>query len=338
MTIVPFAEIASVLHQACNFSGEHIYTKTFSDDAYFVLYEQAAVLENLYLSNHYEGKLIEGYIFLQQLEVKNNIVAYDEDHSPFLLAMGNVKASHLVLAGNPFYINENLTCNALWGIYNHGALVVKGSVTTQILYSDGFPFEFGQVAAIGIILGDERATCYHATGSGMVLLTKTHTPEQVFNEAGQALCKQGLFLYLSAETENKQPIFQTSINFYPSFSENLRPVFNEIFSNPVFKKQQSVEIISNHPEQFETVFSYVTEENMDIILAANTHQKYAASILLEKNTNTVYLRLAMYTDSSLSNLQIYFDMNEQEQSFQATTVKHWFYQAMQAWRSTYTTQ
>ena len=295
------------------------------------MYENDAILDNLSLDNYIEDKFIEGYIFKQNLEVTNQITALDTDYSPFLLVLGNVKSAQVTLAGNDFYIGGNLECNTLWGIYNHGSLMVKGHLTTQLLYSDEFNFEFGAISAIAFITGDERAIYKDANGLGLVLMTKTHRLNQIFNDYGLELCNNGLFEYFTTATENPHPILKTEFDFYQNFPEKSRLSFNEIFSSPLFNNQQTIEIAGKNPEQPNVFYSYTKAENTNTVVMINANSNYSTSIVLDKETDKIYLTLALFTHHNLKDIQIYFEMNEQDQYFQAKTVKHWFFEAEKEW-------
>jgi len=332
MTIVKFSEIEHLLTSAINFDKQNVYEKEYSNDDFFVLYENDIILENLSLHNYVGDKFIEGYIFKQNLDVNVQISSIDTDYSPFLFVLGNVKCPGLILAGNEFYIGGNLECNSLWGIYNHGSLTVKRNLKTQLLYSDEFNFEFGSVSAVAYIIGDERAKYNDANGLGLVLMTKTHSLNQVFNDYGQELCNNGLFEYLTTDNENPQPILRTELDFYQNFPEKSRLSFSEIFSNPLFIDQQNIEIASKNTEQPNIFYSFTTAEDTNSVVVINTNRNYSASIVLDKQADKIYLTLALFTDHNLKDIQIYFEMNEQDQYFQAKTVKHWFFEAQKEWQ------
>ena len=331
MTIAKFSEIEHLFTSVINFDKQPVYEKQYSDDDFFVVYDNDAILENLSLDNYVEDKFIEGYIFKQNLEVTHQINASDTDYSPFLLVLGNVKSAQLTLAGNDFYIGGNLECNTLWGIYNHGSLTVKSHLKTQLLYSDEFNFEFGSISAVAFIVGDERAKYNNENGFGLVLLTRTHSIDQIFNDYGQELCNNGLFEYLTTDKENPQPILETEFDFYQDFPEKSRLLFNEIFSNPLFINQQTIEFASKNPEQPNVFYSYTTSENINSVVMINTNRNYSASIVLNKQTDKIQLTLALFTDRNLKDIQLYFEMNEQDQYFQAKTVKHCFFEARKEW-------
>ena len=63
----------------------------------------------------------------------------------------------------------------------------------------------------------------------------------------------------------------------------------------------------------------------------NINSNYSTSIVLDKETDKIYLTLALFTDHNLKDIQIYFEMYEQDQYFQTKTVKHWFFEAEKEW-------
>lgn len=333
MTIVKFSEIEHLLTSIKNFDNQTIYEKQYSEEDFFVVYDNDVILENLSLDNYIGDKFIEGYIFQQNLEVSKQISSLDTDYSPFLLVLGNVKCPGVILAGNEFFIGGNLDCNSLWGIYNHGSLTVKGQLKTQLLYSDEFNFEFGAVSEIAFIIGDENAKYNDENGLGLVLMTRTHSIDQFLNNYGQELCNNGqLFESLITDNENPQPILRTEFDFYQDFSEKARFSFNKIFGNPLFINQQTIEIASKNPEQPNIFYSFTIAENTNTVVMINANRNYSISVLLDKQTDKIHLTLALFTDHNFTDIQIYFEMNEQDQYFQAKTVKHWFFEAENEWQ------
>ena len=155
------------------------------------------------------------------------------------------------MAGNNFYIDGNLECNSIWGIYNHGSLTVKGSLSTQFLYTDEFNLEFGAINELAFIVGSEHAK-YFVENIGMVLLTNSHSIDQVFNDYGQALCQNGLFEYLSSKEENLPPILNTSFDFYTDFPENVRVIFDKIFNDIAFENQGNIDVFDRKSNIFYT--------------------------------------------------------------------------------------
>lgn len=327
MTIVKFSEIEYLLINAQGFDKQPLYTKQYAKDDFFVVYDNDVVLEKLSLDNYIGEKFIEGYIFKQNLEVKNQILATDTDYSPFLLVMGNVKCQGVLMAGNNFYIDGNLECNSIWGIYNHGSLTVKGSLSTQFLYTDEFNLEFGAINELAFIVGSEHAK-YFVENIGMVLLTNSHSIDQVFNDYGQALCQNGLFEYLSSKEENLPPILNTSFDFYTDFPENVRVIFDKIFNDIAFENQGNIDVFDRKSNIF---YTYVDSDEENSISIVNIDKKYNSVILQKKETKTIELTLVFYTDEGLEKVQTWFDLTENDQYYQAITVKHWFYKAEEKW-------
>lgn len=331
MKIVNYKEIAQLITSIQNFDERYIYDEEYAADDFFVLYEDDAIVENVFLDNYIGDQYIVGYIFMKNLEVNKQISALDTDITPFLLVLGNVKAIIVTLAGNEFYIGGNLECSTLWGIYNHGALTVKGQLTAQLLYSDDFEYRFESVHSIVIIIGDETAQYKDQNGLGLVLMTKSHALDQIFNETGLALCDSGLFEFLTLANVDLTPILKTEIDFHMDFPEKARIYFNEIFNNPIFESQQTIDFQNKAMDPFGVFYSFAKDKNINTITVINTNRTYASSIAFDTEIDKIYLDLTLYSDQTFKD-KIYFQMNEEDQFFHAKTVKHWFFEGYKEWQ------
>lgn len=76
------------------------------------------------------------------------------DWSPSLIVMGNLSARALNLAGGNTLINGNCTVNeAIYGHYNHGELVVNGTINTPLIIADDYSMQLNGLVNTQYIIG-----------------------------------------------------------------------------------------------------------------------------------------------------------------------------------------
>lgn len=148
-----------------DFKGEKIYDvfennwrfPTNEKKAFFLWAEEDVDVEKLeleYSTDEVEDIFILGFIFNRNLTAAHYVMAYDTDNSPALIVLGNLTAPHIHLFGNIHYIAGDVSCELLWGFYNHGELYVKGAAYAWVIYEDDMEMHFGSFGNVTAIVGD----------------------------------------------------------------------------------------------------------------------------------------------------------------------------------------
>ncbi len=99
-------------------------------------------------------------LFKQNCSIPNMCYIDREiEYAPSLIVMGNLTARALNLAGGNTLINGN--CNvteAIYGHYNHGELVINGTVNTPLIIADDYSMQLNGVVNTQYILGSAWKT------------------------------------------------------------------------------------------------------------------------------------------------------------------------------------
>jgi hypothetical protein len=183
------AQAEPLLDELVDFEGDRLLDSWFSipDDAdeesYFLVADESTHMESLVLDVHLPGGVggyVLGMIFCKDLHVEKGVVGFDTDHSPLLVVHGNLKAQNVYLFGNGYYVGGNLSCEALLGNYNHGALWVKGSAQASLVYSDDMDIYLGHIDA---------ATTIHSLGGTEI--QRRALPEDSTDRSSVQVLNQG---------------------------------------------------------------------------------------------------------------------------------------------------
>ena len=233
----------------------------------------------------------------------------------------------MVLAGNTFYIEGNLDCQAIWGFYLKGILVVNGLAKTNFIYCEDFSMEFGSQLETLLVLGNEKVSYKDDSLNTMLLTPQSHSIKQVFNELGQKLYKKGLFDYLISYDENQPQIINTKIDFYQDFSEKARPIFNEIFAHDAFEKEKTI-----HFDKGVITYSFTKDAETHNIAIVNRNSNYVAVIVHNPKEEYLALNLSLFKDDSFEELLAEFEFEVTDDYTQAKAVKHWFFEANKEWK------
>ncbi|MBE1445914.1 DUF4241 domain-containing protein [Paenibacillus sp. OAS669] len=185
---------------------------------------------------------IAGYIFAANVVVDTYITAYDIDHSPPMVVFGDLTAKHIALFGASFYVSGNVSCECLYGDYNHGQLIVAGRLEADAVIANDFVMHIGTIGSNVLISHNnihgidklenesgsmiERWTLYPSTHRAKdvlydILIDYDASPEGLWPDRSKLLAcfEEGLPVI------NEEKLTQT----YASFAEELPATFSEIF-------------------------------------------------------------------------------------------------------------
>lgn len=101
-------------------------------------------IENLNLDQVKDDQDNSVFLILVTGNIKaGNIFCENRDGSTGLITLGTLKADNMLVGGQQIYICGNLKVKGcFWGDYNHGDLVVNGSITAPVFISSDYGFNF----------------------------------------------------------------------------------------------------------------------------------------------------------------------------------------------------
>lgn len=214
---------------------------------YYLLSEENVHLQRLDMTQLAEeaDKLqftIAGYVFAANLTVDTFIEAYDTDYSPPMAVFGDLTARNIALCGATFYVGGNVSCECLYGFYNHGQLIVAGRLEADAVIADDFVMHIGTIGSNVLIsrndiygidkLGDEsgqiieRWTLYPSTYRAKDVL---HDVLVDYDASPDGLWPDRSMLLDRFEKGGSVIDWEKTEQTYASFTEELPAAFDEIF-------------------------------------------------------------------------------------------------------------
>lgn len=164
-----------------------------------------------------------------------NIFNAETDGSTGLIVLGNLEADNIVVGGQEIYVTGNLTVKDLfWGDYNHGGLLVKGSIQAKVFLNTDYGVEHARFLEenniqIAHLLWDEQDDDY----SDPDYLKTLFLPEFLLTEEEQDdddiwswKCWLNTSAVLTA-LEQKKPLLQKNIEV----PEKIDPVIPFFFQS-----------------------------------------------------------------------------------------------------------
>lgn len=292
----------------------------YETNTFFLFTNKEASFETLdlsYFSEAYPEIFILGLIFGKKLQVKQYIQAADTDNSPVLVALSDVSAQNIHLFGNVHYVGSNMTCEVVWGEYNHGELHVKGNLTATFAYADDMRMFFHSVNGLYGHYGDSIYTLLPVTIDGKSELYLTYLPNSCLpKDILKDDFEQGLLI--------KESMLDTSkIKTYgkESFDEAFEAIFAKFPTETI--KVNSCEVIYQATP--------IDANGVKFKLISKTQLNgfnYRIVALLNIQENTYKFLIEFYTDQSLCQIEYYWELSVDENTLFNRIAKHNFFEAV----------
>ncbi|MGB4811346.1 MAG: hypothetical protein WBP13_02540 [Methylophilaceae bacterium] len=290
------------------------------ENAFFLYIDKEVtleILELIYSVDDYPDLFILGIIFVKSLVVEKYIQAADTDNSPALIALSNVTARNIYLYGNVHYVGGNMTCEVVWGEYNHGELYVKGNLTATYAYADDMDMYFYCVDGLYAHSGDTIYTLLPVSNEEGDVLWLTSLPNASSpNDFLKDDFEHGQLLADSMLDLSKRPIYT---------KEMLDKAFEAVFAR--FK----AETLKENPLRiFYQALPMVTNEvSYQYIFKTQAHGlTYRIGAWRDALEGAYQLMVEFYTDETLSQLEYYFQMPFDENTLMNRIAKHHIFEAV----------
>lgn len=167
--IKKFSEIRHLLPQDSWWIQRLKHDKDRCENEIIAFAEGDVSLDNLYLDFVYLNIGLNdetvrdrvAMVLVQGNVSAKNILNEETDGAVSLIVLGNLEADNITAGGQEIYVSGNLTVHDLfWGDYNHGELIVKGSVAAKVFMAsdyhfDGKRFYNKENVSIGLLLNDD---------------------------------------------------------------------------------------------------------------------------------------------------------------------------------------
>jgi tetratricopeptide (TPR) repeat protein len=145
--------------ETLRFDGETVASidHCLDDDepSYFLVMDEDCTLPCLELDTTIDGIAIAGYLFRGSLTLESHLLEFDSDVSPLFVVKGDLSARNLSMGGNVFYVGGDLRCECLYGFYNHGNLVVAGTLSSDIVIAKDFNIRATALASRALLHADD---------------------------------------------------------------------------------------------------------------------------------------------------------------------------------------
>ncbi|MFU1797421.1 DUF4241 domain-containing protein [Paenibacillus azoreducens] len=215
--------------------------------AYYLLSEENVHLQRLDMAQLMEEAdrlhfTIAGCIFAANLMVDTFIEAYDTDYSPPMVVFGDLTGRHIALWGATFFVGGDVSCECLYGFYNHGQLVVVGTLKSGVIIADDFEMYFGKIGSNVLISNNdiygidkfqnesgsmiEQWTLYPSTYRAKDVL---HDVMVDYDASPDGLWPDRSMLVRRFEEGGAVIDWEKLEQTYESFAEELPAAFDEIF-------------------------------------------------------------------------------------------------------------
>jgi hypothetical protein len=218
-------------------------------DSYFLLAEEEVKVEKLdmeaIVSDCPEDLYPTGIIFLKDVVASIAIFSLETDVSPFAVFMGNVQSKNIAFYGNTHFVQGNISCETLFGYYNHGSLYVNGTVQADLILADDFSMNLNAVISTAVVNYDSLKIKFILTTINeeeierkvIVPLLATHNPSEVLINA-----------VLSAPEEEDYPHYREALVTH--FDKGLSVIDYNKVSKAITQKR------SNFLEYFDKAFKH----------------------------------------------------------------------------------
>lgn len=145
--LLPADSVYASLHYPHD-ESEQIYVYFHEGDVNLeVMVDLDEPLKNL--PGKYDESLYLSFIVINGNCSAKNIYNRETDGSTGLIVLGNLNADNIVVGGQEIYVTGNMECRELyWGDYNHGGLVVEGTIQAKVLMSTDYGLDFERFSSL----------------------------------------------------------------------------------------------------------------------------------------------------------------------------------------------
>lgn len=197
--VLTASEAQDILKEICDHSGHPIF-RIFDDPRYFhvervnsffLICEQEVDLDHFIFSRSAlvqgaESIFVLGYIFRKNVVCKKSILANDQNISPSLVFLGNVKTLNICVGPGLHYFGKDLSCESLLLPGSDGVVQIMGSLTATMIYSQKtqlFVDTFNQIEYICTLnSGTIQLNCKLKSPSGEIVRKCIEFPSNLFVE------------------------------------------------------------------------------------------------------------------------------------------------------------
>lgn len=271
-----------------------------------------------YSDEAYPDIFILGFIFAKPLTVNTYIQAHDTDNSPTLIALSDVSALNIHLFGNIHYVGGNMTCEVLWGEYNHGELHVKGNLVASYVYADDMRMYFNNVDGLYLNGGDVIYTLLPVNKDESTTLCPTALPSSC---SPQAILKDGFerghLLKASMLDLSNLPTYTITM-----VDQAFDAVFAVVTADTEVEGEQEVVYRALPYETDGQAKQYISKTQFNGL-------NYRIGVLRRLDPQSCYFYVEYYTDNTISEMEYHWVMPFDENTLLNRVAKHNFFEAVE---------